>query len=574
MNMKVLRLAIFLLSFVLYGYAQDFERVKPKEPTEFKNSRGEIYQPSLSPTDIEERGKLLLPELKGVVLVNRPIDLSSSELNRAIGGVSTINVRVPGTLKQLNGLISHDFIGLPLTKEGMIQLKREIILYYRRQGRPVVTIQVPEQKISSGVLQLVVIEGTLGKVKTTGNKYFKSEMLEEYIRLEEGQAIDSDVLITDLDWINRNPFRQVDLVYGPGEIAGTTDIRLLTTDRRPWRIYVGADNTGFRETDQTRLFTGVNWGNVFGWDQILSLQYTTSPDFHKFWALTGHYTIPLPWRDLLMFYGGYSEVKADLDEHSMDSRGDSSQISGRYNLLLKPRPGYLHDAIFGFDFKRTNNNVLFGGSRIFKQSVNLTQLAFGYNGAYDSTYWKTSLSLELYWSPGRWLSDQSNHDYQQIRPFSKNQYLYGRLTFAPILKLPRDFSFLLTIRGQASTTNLLPSEQYGLGGYNTVRGYEERLVNVDQAFLCSTELRSPPLSFIGKHNFDDVLQFLVFLDYALGRNNRLLEHEPKSLYLLSFGPGVRYDITPYINFRWDFGVQLKKLDSRGFRSHFSLVASY
>jgi len=572
--MKKLALFLITLSLSHGAFADEFERVQPKEPTEFKDSRGEFYQPSSGSTEIEGANKVLLSELKGVVLVDHSMQLSSSELHQAVGGISTMNVRVPGTLKQLNDLISHDFIGRPLTKEGMVQLKREIILYYRRQGRPIVTIQVPEQSISSGVVQLVVIEGKLGKVKATGNKYFKSERLEEYIRLEEGQAIDSDVLITDIDWINRNPFRQVDVVYGPGEIAGTTDIRLLTTDRRPWRIYVGADNTGFDETDQTRLFTGVNWGNVFGWDQILSLQYTTSPDFDKFWALTGHYTIPLPWRDILLFYGGYSEVKADMNEPGLGSRGDSTQVSGRYNLLLKPRPGYLHDAIFGVDFKRTNNNILFGGSRIFKQSVNLTQLAFGYNGAYDSEYWKTSLSLELYWSPGRCLSDQSNRAYQNARPFSKNHYLYGRLTFAPILRLPKDFSFLLTIRGQVSTTNLLPSEQYGLGGYNTVRGYEERQVNVDQAFLCSTELRSPPLSFIGKKNFKDILQFLLFLDYGLGRNNRLLEHEKKSLYLLSFGPGVRYDITPYINFRWDFGVQLKKLDSRGFRSHFSLVASY
>ena len=569
-----MRLLITLLFLTTSIFAQDFERVGPKEPSEFDPQRGKIYGPSGDLKQLPDGDQIVIPELKGIILINERIHLSNEEIQRAVGGIDTVNVQVPGKLKSLNSLISDKFLNKPLTKQSILDLKSEIILYYRRWGRPVVTLEIPEQKITAGVLQIIVIEGKLGKVTVEGNKYFKEETLRRYIRLEEGSTIDSNILIKDVDWINRNPFRQVDVIYGPGEVAGTTDIRLLTLDRRPWRVYAGVDNTGYDETDNTRLFAGSNWGNAFGLDHIFSLQFTCAPHVDRFWAFTGHYTIPLPWRDIWTFYGGYSQVHPDLKTRHLRSTGYGAQASTRYNFIMKPLPGYLHDLSVGADYKRTNNNLEYGGTRLYRQSINLTQLVFGYNGAYDSDWIKTSLTVELFYSPGTWLPDQSNADYRQARFKANTHYLYGRFAFAPILRLPRDFAFALTLRGQASSHNLIASEQFGLGGYNTIRGYKEREVNLDDAFLASAELRSPPLSFIGQRVFKDMMQLLIFLDYGIGRNVHTAPGEKRSQYLLGFGPGVRYDITPYINFRGDLGFQLHKLDSRGFRFHFGLVASY
>lgn len=44
-------------------------------------------------------------------------------------------------------------------------------------------------------------------------------------------------------------------------------------------------------------------------------------------------------------------------------------------------------------------------------------------------------------------------------------------------------AFEARFRGQLASTNLLPSEQMGLGGYNSVRGYLERQVNVDNGLI-------------------------------------------------------------------------------------------
>ena len=582
MNSRFL-ISAALLSTSLFGV--DFDRVKPQEPTQFEGERGTTYAPEGMDPQVSNKDQIIISELKGIIVTDKRGQVSDEEIIRAIGGTETINVQVPGTVKNFNSMLTKEFLNRPLTKQRMLDLKREVLLYYRRWGRPVVTVEIPEQKITAGVLQLVIIEGKLGKVTAEGNKYFRSETLENYIRLEEGQAIDSNTLITDLDWINRNPFRQVDVIYAPGEIAGTTDIRLLTLDRRPWRTYAGVDNTGFDETKNTRLFAGANWGNVFGIGQILSLQFTCSPKVDQYWAITGHYTIPLPWRDVWLFYGGYSHVHPDMGSPKINSSGYAAQASTRYNFILPNAPGFLQDITLGFDYKRTNNNLEFGGKHIFRNSVNLTQFVLGYNAAFNGDEFKTSMTFEIFYSPGDWLPEQSNSDYREIRYKAKSNYLYYRLAFTPIIRFPKDFSFALTIRAQGATQNLLSSEQYGLGGYSTVRGYKERSVNMDNAFLTSVELRSPSIKLIGRRHFQDVVQFLIFLDYAIGFDVHPLRSTPKkplpsnpkrTEYLLGFGPGVRYELTPYLNFRGDLGFPLKKVnDSKAkFRFHFALSGSF
>ena len=103
------------------------------------------------------------------------------------------------------------------------------------------------------------------------------------------------------------------------------------------------------------------------------------------------------------------------------------------------------------------------------------------------------------------------------RAGARDNYVYGQLTLNRVTRLPLDFTW--TVRGllQESDANLLPSEQFGLGGYDTVRGYDEREVNGDNGFLLSTEVATPPVSLLkilGIQSVKDQLQFLGFVDYG------------------------------------------------------------
>ena len=178
---------------------------------------------------------LILPELRGIELINRDEEVSLL----ATRGVHVRGVCVPGGIERFEREVGTRFIGKPLTQSVLREIKQAVILYWRRCDHPVVAVEVPEQDISGGVLRLVVIEGCLGRVICRGNQWFSDSALMGYVQLRPGQAITADTLLTDVAWMNRNPFRHTDLIFTPGDEEGQTDVELMTHDRFPFRPYIG-----------------------------------------------------------------------------------------------------------------------------------------------------------------------------------------------------------------------------------------------------------------------------------------------------------------------------------------------
>ncbi len=526
------------------------------------------------------------PSLKGLLIVGDVKDLSL-ESYESIRGVEIKDLDLPGRIEKFVYAIDQGcFWDNPITEENIRAIKQIIIQYYQNEGRPVVIVLTPDQDLSSGVLKLVVNESKLGKVEAKGNRWFTSQYLINQIRLKPGYYLFSDVLDEDIYFLNKNPFRQVYLVYLPGEKENTTDIQLLVNDVKPFRVYSGINNFGNDITGNNQFFLGMNLGNLFRCDQVLSYQYTMSTRcIDCFSAHTVNYHIPLPWRHELNILGGYSHTKGNFvipeTPVSFVVHGFGLQGSMRYDIPFCPYQSFLQDIFFGFDFKRTNNNLEFGGIPIEGKYVNLTQLMVGYNLGYNTEKTRTVFEVEGFVSPGKWIGDQSNSDFQSLRPYAKNRYIYLRSTFKYSWKFYRNFLFSSIFRGQIASNNLLPSEEYGLGGYDTVRGYKERVFNGDNAFVFNLEIFSPKISFLQffrKNSIKDEFQLLVFFDFGWVNKHKVGEGEEKQKTLMSVGPGVRYQILPYLIAKADWGFQMIPFTSHGNnpkqRLNFSLILAY
>ncbi|MCB1115272.1 MAG: ShlB/FhaC/HecB family hemolysin secretion/activation protein [Chlamydiia bacterium] len=579
--MKCLSLVALVAAFSLYAetdeLAVDWDRNAPHEVEQPGTDQGEMKSQDLPP--LSGSTKPLIPELKGVLIT------SKEKMESNLRGVGFKDICVPGNPQMIVSYINENFIGRPLSEQDLSRIKRYLITYYRKYGRPVVSVKIPEQDITDGILVVMVREGKLGKITVSGNQYFKSKYIADSIRLKEGESIDSQVLAQDLTWLNRNTFRQSDVIFSPGDVVGVTDIEIVTQDRAPYRIYAGVDNTGFKDTETTRLFSGVNFGNLWGLSHMFSYQYSTSPDWKSFYAHTGNYIIPLPNRDHLIFYGGFSRVHSpipiapSIQTINMDNRGQSIQASMRYEMPFRPQSSFLQEFDFGYDYKQTNNDVVFGGESVFKRRVNLTQFVLGYNCGYKNTWVKLSGTVELFFSPYRWLPNQSNSAFNTIRQYSHNTYWYVRGAIDPVFHLPMNFTIAPTLRFQVANSNLQPSEEYGIGGYNTVRGYLERVFNGDNAVNFNLEARFPPISLIYpmmKKKVGDQFQFLLFFDAAWAEQHKTPAGQKKDEWLASVGPGIRYDINRYFSSRLDWGIKLHKIsgDNPFSRLHFSVVMSY
>ncbi|WP_194847763.1 ShlB/FhaC/HecB family hemolysin secretion/activation protein [Candidatus Neptunochlamydia vexilliferae] len=534
----------------------------------------------------------LVEHLRAIVLSNKSEAIKKEELGD-VCGVRVVGVKVVGS-RLAWGRFTNDlgsrFLNKPLSQEQLQEIKGAIAVYYEKKGHPFVEVIIPPQEVTEGVLQVLIHESTLGGIETTGNRWTSSGKMIDNIHLEVGEPIDTNTLNADLAFLNRNPFRQTNAVFMEGKMAGTTDLELVTKELRPFRIYAGIDNRGNKAYGKLRQFGGFNWGNFLGLGQTLSYQITTSVDkITDLIAHAGYYEVPLPYRQALVCFGGYSRIKNGEVGAESRNEGHNVQASGRYHFPLFARGKHYNDFSIGFDFKESNNNALLSEDPVFVNITNLSQFLINYQ--YQSGWpWGTILAdLGVYFSPARMFSHQSEKAYQLLAPGARPKYFYVKGELSSRFHLPMCFGISFRFSGQIANQNLLPSEQEGLGGFDTVRGYRERILNGDDAIFSSIEFTAPPLSILGwkvacKKETIDKLTFLAFIDYGWAQVHKKVKDPftgqlltPSTSYIVGVGPGVRYFIDPYLNLAAYWGFRLHKTefeDSLGGRVNFSLVISY
>jgi hemolysin activation/secretion protein len=543
----------------------------------------------------------ILERLEGIRLVAKSSWIQVNGFRgRGLMIVGLALLRNPKIEKQLK-----IYIGKPLTIAAMKQIAADVEQWHRAQGRPFVNVVFPPQDISTGVLQGVVTEYRLGRIRTEGNNWFADWLLESQVSLAPGDVIYSDTLNGDLAWLNQNPFRQTTAVAEKGAAAGTTDIALHTDDRFPLRVYASYDNTGVPEEGINRWGLGVTWGDAFLLDQQLAYQFTSNDDFwsrpedisvsdHKA-NLAAHsvsWIIPLPWRDKLIFYALYEQDRPDLGAF-LDEVGTSGQASGRYDRPLPPLWSMTEDLQFGFDFKHTNNDFAFGGFGISAAVTDIAQVPILYSLNEADRHGTTSLSNLIELSPGRFDANNTDEAFQPSLAhfgvdYASARYAYDQLTLTRITRFRWDITGIERIQGQISTSNLLPSETLDDGGLDSVRGYDERTASGSLGVLASQEFRTPVFSPSGQlsgalSDWDggadlaagDALQFDGFFDYGYVRDNRVPLGAPNGTSLMSAGCGAHYTLSRFIDFRVENGWQLARAPNEkrtGSQLIFSVVA--
>ena len=524
--------------------------------------------------------EMILPLLRGLAFVARPEDVAIHGSTVTEGIWLAEGLLVPNPV-QFRAMVAP-YLQRPLSRGKLNELITAIIIHYRNHDRPVVDVIVPQQDINSGVVQVLLLESRIGSITVAGNHWFSSEEIRRKFRGQSGDRISATGMRADLEWANQNPFHTSDIVYQPGKTVGSTDIVLQTVDRFPARFYVGYEDSGNSQTGFDRYLAGVNWGDAWhaGLGQQLNYQYTTSRDLSGLRAHAGSYVIPLPWwHNTLTFLGSDVRTKG-LVPPVISLKGHSYQLSGRYSIPLRLIGELRHSVGLGFDYKYNRNSLQFGDIPLSTRPVEVKQFVLTYDASLRDARGVTSLGFQGYYSPGNWGSHNQDEAFSQSHTLATSTYHYFNLTLARLTRLPYNWSLFLRGMLQVSDRNLTPSEQFGLGGNDTVRGYDEREVNSDEGYLANVELRTPVISLgqkLGWTRSVDQLQFLGFWDWGTGRNHTPLVGEPASRDLSAVGIGLRDTITTHLSLRADYGFQQVKsrVDSHhGGRGNIAIVLSY
>ena len=510
---------------------------------------------------------LICEQVEGICFVGGPSEIVVSGAPNKKGVTSTVSGMDEAAAKK----IANKYLNKPVKMNDLYEVCRDIAAYFQEKNQPVVTAMVPEQTVKGGVIQILVVRGKLGKVHARGNVYFKSKNIEETIRIRSGEDIDFGTLTDDINWLNSNSFRQVTPSLAASDTPGETDIVLEVKDRFPFRPSVSYDNFGISSLGYDRYSTGFTLMDVWsGLDQQINYQYLTSGGFNNLVANSGSYGLALPWQHNFTVFGGYNEANPS-DVGSLDQSGNFWNVSGRYTIPLPTLSlidglDYRHQVYAGYDFKAANNDIFFGGEALTASTGGLvglyqiSQFSLGYNLTMSDILGTTGFETVMYGSPGGMTDNNNDQSFQNINAGSQAQYVYGKFSLNRMFRLPWDSCLVLSGQIQQTSQDLMPSESFGIGGYDTVRGYDQRSANGDNGYLGNVELRSPAFSFwqmCGAGEALDRLVLLGFFDWGQCMQNSSNSTTSENFTLASAGPGLRYNIGPYASVRFDWGFQLR-----------------
>jgi hemolysin activation/secretion protein len=518
-------------------------------------------------------------ELKGLIIVNsEQAILKEGDPALAVTGLQVKDVEM---LKgEAFAARVKPLFGKTINEATLKEIQTAILGHYRSQGFPLADAIFPPQTVANGVLQVIVIESKLGKVTFEGtNKWTSTDHIRKNLHVTEGERINEPGILSDVAWLNRNRFRSTDVFYKPGESKLESDLVVRTTERYPLGGSVGFDNSGNRLTGENRFYAGVEWGKAFGLtDHLLTYRYTTDAEFDFLKAHSASYSIPFPWHHTLTLSGSYADVKGNIPNSPLTQAGTTYQLAMRYEIELPRIHAYRHQLSLGFDFRHLDNNLEFNSTNILADTTEIAQAVVGYTGLLPDSFGSTFLGAEFNYSPGNLTDRNKDEFFKASNPYAEANYQYARFNLDRVTRLPARSSWRVSGAYQLTDGNLVPSEQFGLGGSYTVRGYEERSSSGGEGFLVSNELRLPTFSpgrWLDKGTKDE-LQVIGFFDYGETSNRLLQRGEDKHVQLMSAGAGLRFRVSHYLSVRFDYGWQLIHVptDPSRSRGHLSAMFTY
>jgi hemolysin activation/secretion protein len=394
--------------------------------------------------------------------------------------------------------------------------RSELEKAYHTAGYPTVVVMLPEQTIDAGVVRLQVLEGRLVHITVTGNEYYSwSNIRGKLPSLQPGALIYEPTFLKEMGAVNANPDLKVAPVVKPGTEPGTVDLELKVKDRLPVHGKVEADNRGPITTPHDRLLVELQHANLFGGDEILTVNTVQTPtDWGTVQNYGASFVYPLRWPDhLLAVYASHSKSASTLagGAVAVGGAGDvavagNATVAGiRYIFPLFAGGKNTHQLTVGVDYKHletTNATFPGGGTSVVLSPVQYTPASVAYTGFYPDEFGLTKLALTAKGYVAGMIPGGTKQDFEgnpndpdnpPLRVGSTGTFAVLQGGLDRTQPLPWDFTLALHGDGQWATQPLIPAEEYFAGGFDTVRGYQQFEAIGDNAFRGRAELTTPEL---------------------------------------------------------------------------------
>jgi hemolysin activation/secretion protein len=397
---------------------------------------------------------------------------------------------------------------------------------YADAGWSAVQVVLPEQPLDRGEVRLRIVEARVERIIVEGNRYFDEANIRASLpSLAEGKPPNVRSIARSLRLANDNPAKQTRLLLRAGEEAGTLDAILGVVDQKPARASLGLDNAGSPQTGRLRARFGYRNANLGAGDDVLALEYVGSPragGLDEGNTLGASYRIPLyESGDSIELAAVYSNAASGASGASGDSfqvSGAGTQLKARYNANLEKHGDYEHRFILSQDWRAYRDADADRSNAQRLPDVSVHPVGAAYLGRYRRPGAETAFSLGFFANlPGGNEGREADFCNPLLRPdaggaCAEAHYRAWKWSFLHNEDLPRGFRLRIATDGQYTRDLLVPGEQFGIGGADSVRGFFERELAGDSGFRASLEAYTPELD--GASASAGALRALLFLDWG------------------------------------------------------------
>lgn len=449
------------------------------------------------------------------------------------------------------------YAGRLVTFDELLQLRSAVTQRYVDAGFLTSGAFIPPQTLENGLVTVQVIEGEIEKIEIVGTNRLNPRYIRSRLGLVSQPPINAEKLLEGLQRLQIDPLIEtVSADLQAGVRPGTSILRVEVTEADSFDLTVGLDNGRSPNIGSVRRRIDLNEGNVFGIGDRANLSYANTDGSNSFDL---SYAIPVsPYNTRVNIDAGISESRVIDDTFDvLDISSDAFyyEVGVTHPLIETPT----QEVFLGLALAHKENQTSLGIDNIgpFPLSpgaddngeTRVTALQFSQGWTQRSQ--RQVLAARSQFNIGLDILNAINNE----GDVPDSQFFAWRGQGQWVRLLGKDTLFFLRGDAQLATDSLLSSEQFGIGGQQSVRGYRQDALLRDNGALLSAEARFPIVRF----GEDSLVQITPFLDTGVAWNNR--NSIEGNNVLVGTGIGLLWQQGDNLTARLDYGIPLIDIDS-------------
>ena len=449
--------------------------------------------------------------------------------------------------------ISRNYENRMVSLMDLRQLTVDVRKLYQSKGYLLASAAIPPQRLKAGGdVKVKITQGRYGRLKIEGNKYYSEEFIARFFEpaMRDGFVKDRS-LQRSLLVLNEISDLSVRSLFVAGAKPGTSDVVLRAHDRRPFHYGIDYNNYGNPLVGRNRGGLALWLGSLFQFGDEMTLRYTVPFPSTSDPLYQAGYMMPVGDRgDRLSYSFASAATSVGGDLAILDIRGDAKihAISWAHPLV---RSLHLTTNLSTSVVIKSVRNFVVNNNLVSKDELRLLTAGYDSNSVGESS--RTLTSVLYTQGLGTILHGNRTGDPLSSRVGSGNEFVKLNTEVFHIIELAKGKYLLGRFSGQLSSNPMTVSEQFALGGPDSVRGYIQSEFLSDDGYSASVEYRQ--LVFSSKDRFANV-QVAAFADHGDGSLQLPQVGERASRSLTGVGVGIRGSFGRATSLRLDLGFPL------------------